>query len=355
MQGCTLHDNTIFSVSIYIGARNEQIHLLLRAHSKHSLKKMDAFTLVMKLLILFYIFTGLNGNLISSSPEVKHRSSRKYDAFYEPQNSYGDDGSDETHKIEDDSRDTDSNVSRYPPTEQVPDVYPNSKFYNYGQKYASFNKGYTFVPYWKGSQKDIAENGEMDYHENVPSMYPYKMMEMLMTMDAMDKLQESTQKNDNSGFLSKFVSDTKSFVMAAIVPLSIMLAAIIPVLVNYTMTGVSLPLVSAVANNKNGRNADTSNILDEILWNFEEITRSVDTDSCIQKTLCEVAFRNSSSPGAQYIRKSAVVLSHLIKQEWIKSDSMKSLMNALKQGNCNDVCENLVLNPRVNNQTQKRH
>lgn len=260
----------------------------------------------------------------------KQRSSRKYDVPYRYPGKYGDD----RDEHDDDDSSFDSRVAVPPEDDKTPS-YSNVKGFDFGSSYPPFYKGYPLNPYWKGK-------GNSDDDNNMPPMNPMKMMEMMMMMKTMQDLQDSTK---DEGSLSKFISDSKSFFMAAIVPLSIIFAAVVPVLINYMMTGSSLPVIQTTAATKEGRSIVDANVLGDILQKFEEISRNIETDECAEKTLCKVVY-NDSSLLKGHIRKVASTVANLVKDEWIKDFKIKSFVRGLTEGNCDNVCKKMVSTPR---------
>lgn len=261
----------------------------------------------------------------------KQRSSRKYDVPYRYPGKYGDD---RDEPDDDDDSNFDSRVAVPPEDDKTPS-YSNVKGFDFGTSYPPYYKGYPLNPYWKGK-------GDSGDGNNMPPMNPIKMMEMMMMMKTMQDIQDSPK---DEGSLTKFLSDSKSFLMAAIVPLSIIFAAVVPVLINYMMTGSSLPLIQTTAATKEGRSIVDANILEDILQKFEEISRSIETDECAEKTLCKVVY-NDSSALKGHIRKIASTVAYLVKDEWLKDFKIKSFVRGLTEGNCDDVCKKTVLTPR---------
>lgn len=257
--------------------------------------------------------------------EDKLRTNRKYDFPYPGK--FGEDN--------DESENSDlSSVSRVaiPREDDKSPHYSNIKDFDYGLSYPPFNKGYPFKSYSKGK----GETGDM------PPMNPIKMMEMMMMMKTMQDLQESPK---DEGLLSKFVDESKSFLMAAIVPLSIILAAIVPIFMNYIMTGSNLPLIQTTASNKLGRSIVDANILEDILQKFEAVSRHIETDECPEKTLCKVVLRDSSLLN-DHIKNLASKVANLVKDEWIKNLKVKKFVHGLGEGNCESICSSIASTPR---------
>lgn len=295
----------------------------------------------MFLAIISALILICRSNADENQPKVQElsRSGRKYDTYYRPPANFGDESDDA-----DDTEDDDMPVTPAPPSVKKNHGYGNYKGFDYKPNISQFYKGYPFNPYWKGMQKgkgNAGDSGESD----TPVVSPVKMMEMMMMVDAMKTLQDS-EKDENKGLFPSLSPEIKQLLIASVIPLSIVIAAVVPVLVNYMMTGASLQLISTTASNKDGRSVDNANILDNILKNFEEIARSVGTDDCLQKTLCEVASRNSSTGFSEHMRKAASAVSGFVNTDWVKDVRIKNFVSGLKEGNCENVCTSSVPVPR---------
>ncbi|GIX84006.1 uncharacterized protein CEXT_376311 [Caerostris extrusa] len=206
-----------------------------------------------------------------------------------------------------------------------PSDYPSFNNYkgyeqysNYGPpRYPSFAPNYYkgspfYSPYFKGSKP--ADSG-------MAPASPDQMMEMMMALNNMDE----SSKPEDTGLLSKLISDPKSAAAAAIIPLSIVAAAVVPVLMNYMMTGAAPQVVSTTANNKESRSLDSSNNLQVVMENIVRLARAIDSDECIQKTICKVANGNDSMPVSDYMKKAASTVAQMVKDDWVNNLGVKIL------------------------------
>ncbi|GFU87265.1 uncharacterized protein TNCV_4134101 [Trichonephila clavipes] len=296
---------------------------------------MESLTKFLFLLcILAYVFASEESSKPSSASSTGlRRTGRKNYGPYRPLPSkdYGDDGDDK----DDSTDDSDQNPNNKPPQGGDYPSFGNYKGYdqysNYGPppRYPSFAnnyKGYQFYsPYWKGSKPADTP---------APPATPDQMMEMMMALSNMD----DTSKPEDTGLFSKLISDPKSAAAAAIIPLSIVAAAVVPVLMNYMMTGTAQSVVSTTANNKEARSLDGSINLDVIMENIARLARAMDNDECIQKTICKVANGDADMPVSNYMKKAATMVARLAKDDWVDNVGVKNLVDGVKQGNCDNVC-----------------
>ncbi|KAF8763883.1 hypothetical protein HNY73_022017 [Argiope bruennichi] len=186
-----------------------------------------------------------------------------------------------------------------------------------------------YSPYWKGGKPGDSA---------MPSGSPDQMMEMMMALSNM----EDTKKPEDTGILSKFISDPKSAAAAAIIPLSIVAAAVVPVLMNYMMTGANQPqVIATTANNKEARSLDSSNNFEVIMENISRFARAMDNDECVQKTVCRIIKGDTDLPVSDYMKKAASSLARMVKDDWVNNYGVKNLVDGIKQGNCNNVCNNV--------------
>ncbi|GBM01590.1 hypothetical protein AVEN_60011-1 [Araneus ventricosus] len=298
---------------------------------------MGSFT---KILIFLSVLTCMlafeeESHKTSSTNSTRlGRTGRKNYGLYRPPPSrdYGDDG--------DDKVDSNDDTPSSPNTGNPPQGgdYPNfgnykgyDQYFNYAPpRYPSFAPNYKgspfYSPYWKGGKPlDSA----------MPSASPDQMMEMMMALSNM----EDTTKPEDTGILSKLISDPKAAAAAAIIPLSIVAAAVVPVLMNYMMTGANQPqVISTTANNKEARSLDASNNFEMIMENISRFARAMDNDECVQKTICRIVRGDADVPVSDYMKKAASSLARMVKDDWMNNYGVKNLVDGIKQGNCNNVC-----------------
>ncbi|GFR01744.1 uncharacterized protein TNCT_302921 [Trichonephila clavata] len=202
----------------------------------------------------------------------------------------------------------------------------NGQLSNYGlPSFSSFSpdhKGYPFpVPSW---------------------ITPDQLMQM---MAAINNVANAT-KPEGTGLFSKLIIDSK-IAAAAFVPLSIVAAAIVPVLMNYMMGYSAPPTISTTANNRGFRIFDVTTNFDEILENFARFSRAMDNDECIQKTICRVVIGDADAPNSEYVKKVASAISQLVEGDWSDNIGIKEIVNGVKNGKCSNICKHSARLPET--------
>lgn len=261
------------------------------------------------------------------------RTGRKNYNVWQPPRDYGDDGDDKDAGGDD--------ADQGPGNGKPPQGYDYPNFGNYKgfDPYSNYGpprfpsyppnfKGYPLYPtFWKDNKPGDSESSP-------------DIMSMMLALNNMD----GSAKPDDGGILSKLVSDPKSAAVAAIIPLSIVAAAVVPVLMNYMMTGVSSnnsPTITTTAtDNKNGRSLDVFNNFDFVLEGIANFARSMDSDECVQKTVCRVATGDESVSVPEYVRKAATKIFGFVNDDIANNFGVQSILEGVKQGNCNNVCSN---------------
>ncbi|CAL1266467.1 unnamed protein product [Larinioides sclopetarius] len=264
------------------------------------------------------------------------RTGRKNYGFYQPQppKEYGDGGDSNDSSYED----SEKGSSNGKPSQGGD--YPNfgnlkgyDQYSNYGpSNYPLFAPNYKGIqfPFWNGNKP--SDNG-------AAPVSPDQMMGMMM---ALGNMGDSTKPAD-TGLLTKLFSDPNGIAQAAIIPLSIVAAAFVPVLMNYIMASNAPQVVSTTANNKEARNFDISRDLDVVAQNIAIFSRTIERDGCIQKTVCRVATGVTNMPLSDYMKKAATKVSHLVKDDWVDNLGVRNLVAAIRQGNCANVCNRPVI------------
>ncbi|GFY16222.1 uncharacterized protein TNCV_2348671 [Trichonephila clavipes] len=95
-------------------------------------------------------------------------------------------------------------------------------------------------------------------------------------MTAIENMSNAT-KSLETGIFTKLIADPK-FAASAFVTLSVVAAAIVPVLMNYVLGNTAPVSVSTTANNRGFRNFDASKNLDDIMENIANLTRAMDNN-----------------------------------------------------------------------------
>ncbi|GFY73032.1 uncharacterized protein TNIN_12941 [Trichonephila inaurata madagascariensis] len=212
-----------------------------------------------------------------------------------------------------------------------------------GNGYSHYNKykGYDqFNHYAPPSYPPFVNNYKGSPYTEIPPMSPDQMMQIMMVLNSM----KETEEPEDSGILSKLVKDPK-IAAAAFIPLSVAAAAFVPVLMNYLMGGSSTPIVSTVANSKQFRSLDVSSNLDGFFESVVAFSRGVGNDECIQKTICKAALGQSNVRMSELVKKIVSTVSQVVKDDWLNNFRMKHLIDAIKKGKCDNVCNNTGIAP----------
>ncbi|KAF8763884.1 hypothetical protein HNY73_022018 [Argiope bruennichi] len=179
---------------------------------------------------------------VSATGESSKRKARIYD-FFNPEN-FATGPTPTEEKDEPVYTDTGSDVATPP---RVDDQYFDFNLYKGYDKppsfdYSPFFQSYKGLPYY--TKGKVGNPGDNDIA--FPS--EEQMMEMMTMMNKMNQLQVNSKK-DEQGFLAKLMMDPKTYMLAAIIPLAVMLASFIPFVANYFMSGPSMPsVVTTIAN-----------------------------------------------------------------------------------------------------------
>ncbi|GFU87269.1 uncharacterized protein TNCV_4134141 [Trichonephila clavipes] len=295
---------------------------------------MEAYIFVISIFLLTAGITlGKQDNGYSlDNGNSSTRNSRKYDNFFNPVNFpdkstptedtskpiYSDAGSDVAKPSREDEQDPGFNV--YKGYDKPP---------SFDQKYYPAINSYKGYPYYPKGGFDNIEDGGIAFPTEE------QLMEMMMMMNAMNKLQISPKKEQ--GFLAKLMMDPKTYMLAAIIPLVIMVASFLPMLANYMMSEPSMPsVITTIANSKMARAVRDSDLAERVLENLIEFgSKVLDGDECIQKAICEIAL---SQGGLENMRSVAHITKRIGKEEWLKNWGAKELVSALETSNCDSVC-----------------
>ncbi|GFT13956.1 uncharacterized protein NPIL_191271 [Nephila pilipes] len=260
-----------------------------------------------------------SSNVASNTSKLQRTGRKNYGPFPPlPPRDYGAVGDDEDYS---------SDESESIPYNDKPQQGSMNPSYN---KY----KGYDQVSnYGPPSYPPFVNNYKGYPFAGVPPMSPDQMLQMMMTFKRMKEIEGP----EDTGIISKFFSDSKT-AAAAFIPLSIAAAAFVPVLMNYLTGGSSTPMVSTIANSKQFRNLDVSNNLDALLESIISFSRAMDSDECIQKTICKAASAQYNVRVSEYVKKIASTVSQVFKDDYLSNFRIKHLLDAVKKGNCNNVC-----------------
>ncbi|GFY56220.1 uncharacterized protein TNIN_459841 [Trichonephila inaurata madagascariensis] len=112
------------------------------------------------------------------------------------------------------------------------------------------------------------------------------------------------------------------------------------------MGNTATPTVSTTANNRESRSLDASKNLDELVKSMIRFSRAMESDECIQMTICKVVSGDDSAPKSEYARKVASVIPHLFKDDRLDDLEIKRIVDAARKGKCSDVCKNSTVIPK---------
>ncbi|GFV47077.1 uncharacterized protein TNCV_197721 [Trichonephila clavipes] len=285
---------------------------------------MESFTKC--LIFLAVLINVLASDVAPRNSSVKINRVRRT-GFYPPQpiRDYGAIASDK-----DDSSD-----------DSVPSSY-KSKLQS-GGDYPVFNE-------YKGNvqSNQFGFPGFPSFADNKGSPFPapsWLNPDQMMQMMAAIKNTEDISKPEETGLFSKLITDPK-IAAAAFIPLSIVAAAVVPVLMNYMMGNTATPTVSTTANNRESRSLDVSKNLDELVKSMIRFSRAMESDECIRMTICKVVSGDDSAPKSEYARKVASAIAHLFKDDRLDDLEIKQIVDAARKGKCADVCKNSTVKPK---------
>lgn len=173
----------------------------------------------------------------------------------------------------------------------------------------------------------------MDAWKGDPWMPDQNPMTMMMMMNQM-------HKPKMGGFLSKIFQDPLTLVIAALVPLSILLAAVLPTLMNMMMNG-GLPTVTTTAtgNTAAGRNLEGIEFLSPVFQTISTFgARSFENPDCMQRIFCQVTKGPAmNGTDSRSFQKALYSASKFIDSHWLETLGVKTLFDSMKDGDCTKI------------------
>ncbi|GBN05954.1 hypothetical protein AVEN_275337-1 [Araneus ventricosus] len=167
---------------------------------------------------------------------------------------------------------------------------------------------------------------------------------LMMLKNAMADI-KADQKPE--GFLAKLKSDPALLLIAASIPISLLLAAVLPAIMNMWMNGSSMPVISTTATGAgNGQAREQQlDILPYLTPLVDAVgtfgVRSITNPDCMQRIFCEVAQDKIPFPESKYVRKAASIARFLSDGSWLENYGVKELVDSLGSGKCEDIpCTN---------------
>ncbi|GBL96302.1 hypothetical protein AVEN_238672-1 [Araneus ventricosus] len=169
--------------------------------------------------------------------------------------------------------------------------------------------------------------------------------DMIMMMQAMKKMDPNG--GSKPGLLSRILDNPTTLVMATFIPISLLLAAALPVIVNVMMNGINIPSFVPTAGTKaRGYGPENStDLLRPILESLVDFNvRYLDSDDCFQKIFCEMTKENTTTvtnvPGAKYLKQAVNAATFIVNDDLLNTYGIKNLVDSVKSGKCENIqCE----------------
>ncbi|GFS41611.1 uncharacterized protein NPIL_455531 [Nephila pilipes] len=260
---------------------------------------------------------------------------------------------------------------KYIPLYEAPDRPLNDAPFGYGPSARALPKGH-YLPYrhaasgvlkksgtnvnwsvWKGDDNSAAADEGSD--EADPGKWPVPgawnndpwavdPTYLMMLKNAMADI-KADQKP--SGFLSKLKSDPALLLIAASIPISLLLAAVLPAIMNMVMNGSNMPVISTTATGNQAREQQVD-IMPYLTPLMEAVgtfgVKSISNPDCMQRIFCEVAQEKIPFPESKYIRKAASIARFLSDGSWLENYGVKDLVDSLGTGKCDSIPCSKVIN-----------
>ncbi|GFQ93269.1 uncharacterized protein TNCT_402441 [Trichonephila clavata] len=280
---------------------------------------------LLKFLIFLGIVTFVNTNEEISKTSTSnttrfHRVGRENYGPFSPSKVYGAIG-----EYKDDVK-LDLKPSPYNGKPVPVNDFPSSEKYKGDNKYNDYS--IPSYPHFANNYK-----GYPMYSSGFPSANTDQMLQMLMNIKSTGEL----AKPVDTGLLSKFGVDPK-IATTAIIPLSIVAAAVAPVLMNIIMGGTSSPTISTTANNKEARSDVISLNIENLMESMSSLARAMDSDECILKSICKVACGQSAIPVSDHVKEAASKIAKIVQDDFLRQLQIKNLIDGIRQGNCSNIC-----------------
>ncbi|GBO23110.1 hypothetical protein AVEN_261434-1 [Araneus ventricosus] len=179
---------------------------------------------------------------------------------------------------------------------------------------------------------------------------PWNNARMAAMMMMMNELQEPKLKDREeskpSGFISKLTKDPSTFLLVAAIPVSILLSAVLPALMDNLN---NYPTVHTIATSSKGRMLLDSFFTPVIDGVSTFGYRALEDPGCTQKIFCQVtkgSFENNTNPSI--LQRALYKASRFVDENYLDSYGVKALVNSLSDGNCENVpCTNFNLTDYV--------
>ncbi|GFR26674.1 uncharacterized protein TNCT_214181 [Trichonephila clavata] len=190
----------------------------------------------------------------------------------------------------------------------------------------------------KANLKGAPPQQNFDYYYPVDSWKrnPYDAEQMAAIMGMMKEFQK--EKPEPSGLLSSLKKDPATFLLATAIPISILLAAILPTLIKNM--GNNAPSAITTATGSRARQLIEQNLMYPFLEGISVFgERALENPSCVQKTFCEVTKGNARD--SSLVQKALYTASSFISEDYLENYGVKKLFDSMADGNCEKVpCTN---------------
>lgn len=167
------------------------------------------------------------------------------------------------------------------------------------------------------------------------SWTPDQFSNMMMMMNHM----QAMNRPKFGGVLSKILHDPAMLLLIASFPISILLAIVLPTLMNMMMNG-GLPTITTTATgNNNARTLENTDFLRPVVQTITAFGgRSFENPECMQKIFCQVTKGPiTNGTESRSFQKALYSASKLIDNQWLESFGVKTLFDSMQDGNCDKI------------------
>ncbi|XP_054706605.1 uncharacterized protein LOC129216416 [Uloborus diversus] len=200
-----------------------------------------------------------------------------------------------------------------------------------------------YIPTVRDSMYDSGSNPDWNVwkrdDERPFAKFSPEYADMLMMMQAMKKMDSNS--GSRPGLLSRILDNPATLVMATFIPMSLLLAAALPLIMKVMMNGITIPaLVTTASKGRGFSENDSPDFLGPILESLADFgSRYLDNPDCLQKIFCEMARDNTSkeTSGAKYLKQAASAATFIVNEDLLKSFGIKSFVESIKNGKCDQL------------------
>lgn len=161
-------------------------------------------------------------------------------------------------------------------------------------------------------------------------------MYVMMLKNALSDFKGPESKPPTS-LLAKLTSEPALLLIAASIPISLMLAAVLPALMSYFFRE-SVSTITTTATGTRARDGDLEPYLTPVMEAIGTFgVRSLGNPECMQRIFCQVARDKMAVRDLRYFKKAAVVARYLSNSNWLGDFGVKDLIESLSTGNCESL------------------